>query len=267
MEKCFRIEVAGICSELRFNQERYAQFFKTYCQNFVSEHEPQMSFDLTYNPMPKSGGLDPEANVEICHISTEGNLVEANDSFSHGVFDLESQKGKLAFSSMPSLRNFIRLCYGFVLMERNAFVLHSSGIIIGEKATLFSGPSNEGKSTIMRLSRLARLNEEANIVALEDGELMAYSTPFGGFAVTNNIKLPLERIYFIKKHKKTFTKALSKLDVFSELICNEFISLGLIFKKNPSTTNKLFQLLGRFGVVIPAKKLYFEKNENFLKLI
>ena len=77
--------------------------------------------------------------------------------------------------------NLTRVFAAF-LPRFDAFLLHSAGLVIGDKAVLFLAPDEGGKSTIVGTARGHTLLGEDQIMLRheEGGKVKAYSTPLGG---------------------------------------------------------------------------------------
>ena len=259
-------EVGGLCCSLQLNNQRYTDSFNDYFANFLTEASPDIHLEaeLVKEPSLKEG-FQARASNDISYIQVKKREVVVSDQFGEGHFYPALKKGKGVFYSYESFRNFVRISYALALLEKKAVIMHSSGVVHDNQATLFSGPSGAGKSTIMKLSGFPRLNEEANVLRLEKDRVMVQSTPFGGWEQHNTVK-PLERIYFIEQSKKTFTQPMDAVEKFSQLMCNEFLSMSLIFNEAPQLVNEIFSLLNELLPKIEAERLFFEKNNQFLKL-
>lgn len=92
-------------------------------------------------------------------------------------------------------------------------LLHSSCVVTGGKAYLFSAPSGTGKSTHTALwmrylgKEADILNDDKPAIRLENGELFAYGTPWSGKTDQNiNARYPIGGIAFIERSKSPFIK-------------------------------------------------------------
>lgn len=85
--------------------------------------------------------------------------------------------------------------------KRNLHLIHSSGVIWGNKGFLFFGPSEAGKSTVASLSRRYHvINDEINIVDLEQPVPQLTGTPFNGlFRGKKRGQAPLKGIFLLNK--------------------------------------------------------------------
>lgn len=80
-----------------------------------------------------------------------------------------------------SLENFLRVAGQLLLMRREAFLLHSAGVLEGERCFLFFGHSGAGKSTVTALSEPRRaLSDDMVLIDLSGPRVMAHAVPFYG---------------------------------------------------------------------------------------
>lgn len=95
------------------------------------------------------------------------------------------------------------------IIRFNSMLVHSSAIIAGGNAYLFSASSGVGKSTHTRLwkqlygDEIYYINDDKPVVRIENGVAIAYGTPFdGGSGIANNISAPLGGIIFLERGEK-----------------------------------------------------------------
>jgi len=121
------------------------------------------------------------------------------------------------------------------LLQKNALILHSSYIIHGGKAIVFSAPSGTGKSTQASLWEqymgATVINGDRSILRLEKEEVRAYSLPFCGSSGINlNESAPLVGIVLIEQATEnvieSYPKASAIKKIFSECSVNYWNSLS-----------------------------------------
>ena len=95
------------------------------------------------------------------------------------------------------------------IINHSAMLVHSSAILVGGSAYLFSADSGVGKSTHTRLwkqlygDEVAYINDDKPVVRIKDGIATAYGTPFdGGSKIANNVSAPLGGIIFLERGEK-----------------------------------------------------------------
>ena len=87
------------------------------------------------------------------------------------------------------------------LLEHNGIMLHSSCVVVDDRAYLFTAPSGTGKSTHTNLwlnkfgDRAYILNDDKPALRLEAGNWYAYGTPWSGkFDINKNARIPVAGI-------------------------------------------------------------------------
>ena len=87
------------------------------------------------------------------------------------------------------------------LLRNNGIMLHSSCVVVDNKAYLFTAPSGTGKSTHTNLwlekfaDRAYILNDDKPALRLEDGIWYAYGTPWSGkYDISRNERVPIAGI-------------------------------------------------------------------------
>lgn len=114
------------------------------------------------------------------------------------------------------------------IINRNAMLIHSSAIIHGGNAYLFSAPSQTGKSTHTRLWKQAfgdeveYINDDKPVVKIFNDKAIVYGTPFdGGSGIANNISAPLKAVVFIERDE---SNSITKLEKTSEILNRLYFS-------------------------------------------
>jgi hypothetical protein len=144
------------------------------------------------------------------------------------------------------------------LSALSAVMLHSAGLVFGEKAGLFIAPSGGGKSTTVGLSHnLPVLNDDRIILRQHpDGNIFAYSSPFGRIT-SGSCGARLAGIFLLEKAQNFNITRVSGQEVL------EFFLTSL----EPGTDNlptnlrvKLFDVLRQASFEIPGYRLQFTKE-------
>jgi hypothetical protein len=81
------------------------------------------------------------------------------------------------------LENFLRILLAHHVLDRGGVLLHSAGVLYRDRAYLFSGRSNAGKTTLARKAAAAGarvLSDDINLVIPENGGYRVHKVPFTG---------------------------------------------------------------------------------------
>jgi len=160
----------------------------------------------------------------------------------------------------------LRVVLATLLVPKNGVLLHSSAIIWGRQACVFSGKSEAGKSTIAQLSGKKVLNDEIIALKITDqNKLKVYGTPFWGKKGTGPVypgAYPLKGLYFLHKSKVIHKE---KIDVLDSL--NPFLQVVCYFDKRPQNIKYLMDLCLRILQTSSNYRLYFDKSPSFLQIL
>lgn len=137
------------------------------------------------------------------------------------------------------------VCFYNQVQEFDALLLHSSAVVMDGKAYLFTADSGTGKSTHTALyrrvfgdERARILNDDKPLLRRENGEFVAYGTPWSGKTDMNlNLRVPVGGICLLRRGEKNEIRKLSSREAL-------FAVLGqTIRSQNPDHLEKLMELL------------------------
>ena len=119
-----------------------------------------------------------------------------------GILDIVKKKG-IAFipNNIYYMDSFLRILYSTLLILNRGMLIHGCGIR-GGGATLFSGVSSSGKTTIARyFNKKDVLSDEVVALRKNSNGWYAYSTPFWGEMESGRtrIKEKLNAVYMLKR--------------------------------------------------------------------
>lgn len=110
------------------------------------------------------------------------------------------------------------------VIRHRAMLIHSSALVLGGRAYLFSASSGVGKSTHTRLwldafgDRVHIMNDDKPVVRIYDDEVIAHGTPFdGGSGIALNESHPLGAVIFIERGEENRVRVPSSAEVIQLL--------------------------------------------------
>lgn len=117
------------------------------------------------------------------------------------------------------------------ILKFDGFQLHSSAVMLNGKAYLFSAPSGTGKSTHTekwcRLFGAKLLNDDKPVLRLQDGQWIAYGTPWSGkYDLSTPAGVPLGGIAFLKRAEENRIRRLDPQEAVPLLISQLLRYLG-----------------------------------------
>lgn len=166
------------------------------------------------------------------------------------------------------LENFFRVLVAYRLLDRGGVLLHSAGVVDGDRAWLFFGPSNAGKTTATRLSargRRAILSDDLNAVTPAGPGLQAEKMPFAGDYGQNSTPAgpyPLAGLYRLHKGPAAGVGALSAAQALSALLaCAPYVNA------DPHRQDRLLAVLQAICARVPVRALTFARDGDFWPIL
>lgn len=102
-------------------------------------------------------------------------------------------------------------------------MIHSSSIVVNNKAILFSAPSGTGKSTHTNLwkqvygDKVQFINDDKPVIRFVDNKPIVCGTPFSGKTdINNNIEVPMGAYIYLERGE---TDSIEKMSVKDSLYC------------------------------------------------
>ena len=141
------------------------------------------------------------------------------------------------------------------LILHNGILLHSSAVILDDKAYLFSAPSGTGKSThtslwLREFPGSEILNDDKPAIRIFEDGIYVYGTPWSGKTDLNlNRKVPLQGIAFLERGERNSIAPLDSMLALQNLL-NQTVRPG-----EKETATKLFTLLDQLIRRVPIYKL------------
>ena len=128
-------------------------------------------------------------------------------------------------STVDVMENFAFSCaFNRAAINYGTMLIHSSALIYGGGAYLFSANSGVGKSTHTKLwlkafgDKVHIMNDDKPVVKLLDDKATAYGTPFdGGSGIALNEAYPLKAIIFIERGEENSVRVPETKEIIQRL--------------------------------------------------
>jgi len=111
------------------------------------------------------------------------------------------------------------------ILSYNCFMLHSSAVVVDNKAYLFSAPSGTGKSTHTRLwlkhfgKKAHILNDDKPGIRFSEGKVYACGTPWSGSSELNvNEEVPLQGIGVLRRGEVNKIERMDESEVIYNIL-------------------------------------------------
>lgn len=139
----------------------------------------------------------------------------------------------------------------------DAFVMHSSVVAVDGMAYAFAAGRGTGKSTHTRFwkevlgERVTVINGDKPICRFQDGQLLAYGTPWCGKENwQTNTAAPLKALCLLERSEENAVFPINAFDVISELMHHFYLPGG-----NKVDMIKMIELIDRMVSTVPLYRL------------
>lgn len=242
---------AGFVSLL---EDRYSNYLKP---GGASEFE----FEVEVVP---AGTFNPDDDVKVWLQDGEWRL-ERGDF--RATWSPEHRRGEIRHTVNPySIDSVLRIVHTLLLAGRGGFLLHASSAVRNGKAFLFSGLSEAGKTTMVRLAPpdAVLLTDEASYVRKVNSQYFAYGTPFAGELAEpgKNISAPIAALYLLKKAGENRIDLVPPAESVRRLMRNI-----LFFADDARLVRQVFESACAFVATVPVYQLSFFPDQRVWELI
>ena len=149
------------------------------------------------------------------------------------------------------------------LLEHNGIMLHSSCVVVDDKAYLFTAPSGTGKSTHTELwlkqfgNRAYILNDDKPALRFVDGIWYAYGTPWSGkYDISRNERVPVAGIAVLSRGAGNTIVPFTGFSAITAILDQMIRPAGEEYRV------KILEILDRLMTDIPVWKLSCNMNPD-----
>lgn len=178
---------------------------------------------------------------------------------------VNSRYPTISFDEMEYILTGSRFYFHFIRF--GGFMLHSSCVVEGGKAYMFSANPGTGKSTHTSLwlkylgeDNAFILNDDKPAIRLEDGVFYAYGTPWSGKTDKNvNARFPVGGVSFIERNTSCFITDMAPKDAFKNIYWQT------VKPRIEANLDKLLETCERFIATVPIYKFGCDISEKAVK--
>ena len=252
--------IAGVNFTLSSECTDHINWFRQNYKPFLGSGEDKRDIQITV--------MTKRKNRRIDRLSFKGCSSLLKLKYSHRLTaegDLSTGQVMVEVKDGFGLGDFMKSLVSAVLIEKEGFLLHSSGVAQGNRGYVFSGPSGSGKTTIARLSgQRDVLNDETVAFRKRGNRWHAYATPFFGELGTQdkNIWIPLKALFFIHKGNGFSHRKLSRREAIKRIFPNIILR-----DKRSESVDKLFDIVAEAVESIPCYDFYFKPDNSMWRYI
>lgn len=262
MKYKLKIEVADIVASLRLNDPSFFQELKKTFSKFLSTKSADIDLKINLVDNLKA----QESSIPGLYFYGKEAIVKGSNFL--GRMDLSKKKGEiniLPSYARESLASFLRIIYNILLTREGDLVLHACGIVKDNRAYIFFGPSQSGKSTVAHLSKgYTILSDDLIVVKRVNGSCKVFGIPYWDRLKESQGKkgvFEIAGLFKLVKDNKTYLKRLSYSQGLAEVLTLPGIPKGY------QPIDKLLNISSRLIREAPCYELHFLPNKTFWKII
>jgi hypothetical protein len=275
------IEIGEVLCSIGFEDGFFQDEFKLILADyerwgFCAEGMPEITIVVKEALLPPPP--PPASNNTIFYQSMEYDSIDATL-----LFDTKRFKGEIGVAIKRGDKfTIVRISELIETFICNAYIfyfflngigtfIHSCGIADGEKGYVFTGPSEEGKSTIAKLSYPKTVLSDKLVLLRKsnNGRKKVYGIPFNGELEGINRGVDCKGIYFIEKNDANEIIPISRMSavvaLMKEGVTGGFMSIDGIQRICTAPGYPL--LLTELLEGVPCYKMRFTRDSSFWEAI
>jgi ABC-type cobalamin/Fe3+-siderophores transport system ATPase subunit len=169
-------------------------------------------------------------------------------------------------ASHASVENFLRVLCAHLGLERNAVLVHASGVVKHGQGFVFFGPSGSGKTTTARLSASHTiLSDDMVLLKRVNGGVRAYGVPFRGDlpeTPRSNVNVELAGLFCLRQDEQHFVAPLERPRALAKLVsCVPFVMTS------PEMSQRVMALCDDMVAHVPTRELHFRRDSGFWTVV
>jgi hypothetical protein len=281
-EPTLGIQIGSISCEIRCRDTGIYEKLRNLYHGYLTDEPPDVTVELEATERLSAEEL--HSVLERSRYMRSGNNFRTSNRLLKGKYDMASRKVKITGEktlidpdNKDNLLNqlisvtYYTACRMKYAANPPAMLVHGCGILRHGRVSLFTGPSDIGKSTIAHLCGDKHgevLNDEMLLMSRPGGNgsgVTIQNAPIlGDFLPGRNTAAPLSCIFMLKQNNRTALKELDKAGAYLRFI-RQIIAPSCVGNYDKKTA---YNIMADFGseVIrdIPAYELEFNKDSHAL---
>lgn len=259
------INIAGMAIRLICDEPSMTGRLQVWYADFLdSDASPVATVEIEVRDQAQFLPLEP--GPWVIRSSVQDGRLQFESYFESGWVDLRRGEGQLVMAPHASVENFLRVVYAHLGLERNAVLVHASGMVKGGRGYVFFGPSGSGKTTTARLSNgHTILSDDMVLLRRENGAVRAYGVPFRGElpeTSRSNVNVELAGLFCLRQAERHFVAPLERSKALAKLVsCVPFVMTS------PEMSQRVVALCDEVVAHVPTQELHFRRDSEFWKVV
>lgn len=259
------IAISGMAVRLISSEPSMTERLRVWYADFLDDDaEPVVTLEIEVRDEVQFFPLEP--GPWLIRSSVQAGQLHFESYFEAGWVDLRRGLGRLVMARHASVENFLRVLYAHLALERNAVLVHASGVIKDDRGYVFFGPSGSGKTTAARLSNgHTILSDDMVLLKSEHGAVRVYGVPFRGEwpeTPRSNVNAELAGLFCLHKDEQHFVAPLERSRALARLVaCVPFVMTS------SERCQRVMALCEEVVVRVPTAELHFRRDPGFWRVV
>lgn len=256
------IGIGGVPIQVRSESPEFVQMLEARYSGFLApEARPIVELDVELVP-PRI--ITDEDDIAVRFTSGQW-VIERSDL--RAELEPALHRGRVVQSANPyAIDTVLRIIHSLVLAQSGGLLVHAASCVRNDKAFLFSGVSEAGKTTISSLAPAdaTLLTDEISYLQRDGNRFIAHGTPFAGELARpgENVQAPLSVLYLLRKGPENFIEPLKDSEAIRLLMGNV-----LFFAHDSELVDRVFESACDLVRNVPVRRLTFFPDSRVWDLI
>jgi len=267
------LEVGSFIIGLKFKKKQVFLRLKDYFDGYYSLKEPDMHIKIE---ITVRGRFFEVPNSLFLTKKVKHKRFVAGDGLIKGKYNKRKNQWTFIIHELLVEGDYIRVfeqilyqAYNSGSVNKQSFLVHSSGVIKEGNAYLFVGPSGSGKSTVAALSQKYQvINDEINIVNITSDPPTLEGTPFNGlYRDKQSGKAPLKGIFLLNQALFNGVEKISGAGAVKPLTKEIIPPIVLAEELSPETYIKMLDIARDISEHVPIYRMDFLPDDGFWNVL
>ncbi|MBI3030221.1 MAG: hypothetical protein HYY64_11980 [Candidatus Rokubacteria bacterium] len=247
-------DIAGIACGVECREEAFWNLLSPRYAEFASDDIPRLRLRVEVTA-PPSDDVAARWSGPFARIAGGDGVLSIEGAGFRGEFDERSGQGRIAQPLDPSpFETFLTAIYAGRLLRAGGFFLHAAALVDGDRAHVFFGPSESGKTTVAELVREGVISDEIVAIRREGDQYRVSGVPWRGRRLT----APLAGLFRLRKARETSFTPLAPVKAVRQLLPSVFFS-----RADAAEIARFLEVGGELVTRVPCYEMRFAPDRSF----
>lgn len=247
-------EIAGISLGVECWDERFWSLLSPRYADFVSGSSPDLILQVEVTE-PSRDEVAARWSGPFARIAGADRVLTIEGAGFRGAFDERSGRGWIAQPLDPSpFETFLTAICAGRLLRAGGFFLHAAALVDGDRAHVFFGPSESGKTTVAGLVGEGVITDEITALRRAGSGYRVSGVPWRG----ERLSAPLGGLFRLRKAGETAFVPLAPVEALRQLLPSVFFS-----RADSAEVARFLEVGGELVTRVPCHEMRFAPDRSF----